>query len=131
MLNLWKGPKRIGHKRCVINFVKCPLTQQLTNLSDFRRESGEFLSLFMCLLLLSAVAVAALTYWPHSHNSHIHSAAIFLQRHAQGGKFSRGASEPVLIQIGQQTKKEVDSENLEGHCAIFQGKTATWKISFS
>ena len=40
--------------------TKVFLTQQLTKLSDFRRESGEFLSLVISLLL-TAVHVAALT----------------------------------------------------------------------
>lgn len=40
------------------------LSQQLTKLSDFLREFGEFLSPLVPMLLLTVVGVAALTYSP-------------------------------------------------------------------
>lgn len=42
-------------------FIKYRLTQQLTKLSNFIWESGEFLSLVVPLLLLATAAVASLT----------------------------------------------------------------------
>ena len=44
-----------------IKLGKLLLTQQLTKLSDFIRESGGFLPLVFSLLLLTVVDVAALT----------------------------------------------------------------------
>ena len=55
-----KGP---NNQECVENtkFTEFPLSQH-SKLSSFIRRSGEFLSLFIFLLLLIAVSVAALTY---------------------------------------------------------------------
>lgn len=45
-----------------MKFRKFPLTQRLTKLRNFMRESRKLLFLFLSLLLLTVVDVAALTY---------------------------------------------------------------------
>lgn len=47
------------HSRHFPKSIKFLLSQQFTKLSDFKRGSGEFPSLFISLLLLTVVAVAA------------------------------------------------------------------------
>ena len=42
---------RICRKKLFTNFKKFFLTQKLAKTSDFLRESGDVLSLFLCLLL--------------------------------------------------------------------------------
>ena len=48
-------------KQHFIKCIKCLLHQQLTKLSVFTREPGEFLSLFISLLLLTVADVACCT----------------------------------------------------------------------
>lgn len=49
-----------GRRKSFRMFIKFLQTQQLTELSDFVMESGEFLSLFISLLLLTVADVADL-----------------------------------------------------------------------
>lgn len=59
--NLKKGP---NNQEFVVDakFTKFLLSQKCSKLSSFIRKSGEFLPLFIFLLSLTAVSVAALTY---------------------------------------------------------------------
>lgn len=50
----------MSQRQSATKFIKFLLSQQLTKLTDFIRDSGIFLSLFISLL--TAVDVAALTY---------------------------------------------------------------------
>ena len=44
----------VCYKQCFTKFIKCLLIQQLTKLADSLRESGDFLSLLITLLLTVA-----------------------------------------------------------------------------
>ena len=56
-ISLW-----ICHTQCLTKFKKSIRGQKLKELSDFERDSGEFLSLFNSSLWLTVVDMDSLTY---------------------------------------------------------------------